>query len=98
MALIKSIELESGITVNYHRIVSVNNITNKESVIEIASYTSKAKRLEEIAKLAANEPMNIFIDSKYLSMEYNQTLDVDGAYDYIKTLDMFEGYTEDLSE
>ena len=47
MALIKEIELSNGVTVNYHRIVSVNNITNHSSVIEVASYTSKAKREEE---------------------------------------------------
>ena len=44
MALIKEIELNNGVKVNYHRIVSVNNITNHVSIIEVASYTSKEKR------------------------------------------------------
>ena len=47
MAIIKSIELENGITVSYHRVVSVNNITNVSSIIEVGSYTNKAKREEE---------------------------------------------------
>ena len=47
MALIKEITLENGIIINYHRVVSVNNITNHSSIIEVASYTSKAKREEE---------------------------------------------------
>ena len=51
MALNKSIILDNGITVNYHRIVSVNNITNKSSIIEIASYTSKEKRNQEKEKI-----------------------------------------------
>lgn len=91
MAIIKEIALDSGITVNYHRIVSVNNITNHASVIEIASYTSAAKRQEEQNALANNQPMNVFISTEYLSKEYTQKLDVDAAYAYLKTLDKFAG-------
>lgn len=98
MALIKAIELDSGVVVNYHRIVSVNNITNSASIIEVTSYTSAEKRQEEIEKLANHEPMNIFISTEYLSIPYNQTLDVDGAYAYLKTEDKFEGYIDDLNE
>ena len=47
MALDKTIVLNNGITVNYHRIVSINNITNNQSIIEVASYTSSEKRQEE---------------------------------------------------
>ena len=47
MAIIKNITLDSGVIVNYHRVVSVNNITNVTSIVEVASYTSKAKREEE---------------------------------------------------
>lgn len=53
MALSKKITLESGVAVNYHRVVSVNTITNHANVIELASYTSKAKRTEEKAALEA---------------------------------------------
>ena len=38
MALLKEIELENGIKVNYHRITSVNEITNNNSIIEVSSY------------------------------------------------------------
>lgn len=91
MALNKEIVLENGITVNYHRIVSVNNITNHVSVIEIASYTSEAKRKEEQTALANNQPMNVFISTEYLNKEYTPTLNVDTAYAYLKTLDKFSG-------
>lgn len=47
MALNKKIELENGVILNYHRVLSVNNITNMFTNIEIASYTSKEKRNEE---------------------------------------------------
>lgn len=91
MALIKEIVLDNGITVNYHRIVSVENVTNQLSIIEVASYTSEAKRLEEKEKLANNESMDIFIYTEYISLEYTQDLNVDTAYEYLKTLDKFAG-------
>ena len=91
MALSKAITLENGITVNYHRVVSINNITNQSSIIEVASYTSEEKRLEEKSKLLNTEPMNVYIRSKYYLKSYNKNLNVDSAYEYIKTLDEFTG-------
>ena len=95
MALIKSITLDNGITVNYHRVVSVNNITNQASIIEVASYTSKEKRQEEKSALENNQPMNIFIHSEYLNVPYNSNLNVNSAYAYLKTLDKFSNAISD---
>ena len=50
MALKKEIELENGITTNYHRIVSINKITNNCNIIEVASYTSEKQREKENSK------------------------------------------------
>lgn len=93
MALQKAIELDSGVTVNYHRVVSVNNITNQASIIEVASYTSAAKRQQEIERLAAGLPMNVFIETEYINIPYDATLDVAGAYTYLLTLEKYEGAT-----
>lgn len=49
MALSKRITLPSGVQVNYHRVVGVRAIVNVQNVIEVASYTSRAKREEERA-------------------------------------------------
>lgn len=95
MALIKEIELENGVITNYHRIVSVNNITNQASIIELASYTSKGKRLEEKNSIRNHQPINIFVKSRYINRPYNQMLEVDSAYAYLKTLDEFRGYEND---
>ena len=95
MALIKSITLDNGITVNYHRVVSVNNITNHASIIEVASYINSEKRQEEKTALENNQPMNIFIHSEYLNIPYNSTLNVNSAYAYLKTLDKFSNATSD---
>ena len=48
MALKKEIELENGIIVNYHRIVSINKITNDCNIIEVASYTSLSLCFSEV--------------------------------------------------
>ena len=96
MALIKEIVLDNGITVNYHRVVSVNNITNISSIIEVGSYISKEKRLEEKAKIEAKEPMNIFIHTEYHNINYDPMLNVDSAYAYLKTTDQFKHATNDL--
>ena len=47
MAFKKEIELENGIIVNYHRIVSINKITNSSNIIELASYISEKERKKE---------------------------------------------------
>lgn len=94
MAIKKEIVLESGITVNYHRVVSVNNITNHASIIEIASYTNEEKRKEEQEALANKEAMNVFINTEYMNIDYVQDLNVNTAYEYLKTLDKFTGATD----
>lgn len=96
MAIIKEITLENGVSVNYHRIVSVINITNHASIIELASYTSKAKREEEKDALENGTAMNVFIKSKYIDLPYDEDLNVNSAYEYIKTLPEFENCEDDV--
>ena len=93
MALKKQIELENGIIVNYHRIVSINKITNSSIIIEVASYTSEEKRQEEIEYYnltEENKSMNVFIDTTYLNKEYNETDTIKDLYDYLKTTEKFK--------
>lgn len=96
MALIKPIMLDNGISVNYHRVVSVNNITNIASIIEIASYTSKEKRDEEKTAIKNKETMDIFTKSRYIPITYEKELNVDYAYEYLKSLPEFENSSDDL--
>ena len=95
MALIKEIELNNGVKVNYHRIVSVNNITNHASIIEIASYTSKEKREQEKEAFAKGEFIDVFKETKFIEKEYEEDLNVVSAYEYLKTLPEFSGCTDD---
>ena len=97
MALSKAIELENGIVTNYHRIVSLNKITNVSNIIEVASYISADKRAEEKAALEEGQktgeavPMNIFIDTHYINKEYDENETIEGAYNYLKEN---EGYAD----
>jgi len=95
MAILKGIELDNGVVVNYHRVVSVNNITNHASIIEVASYTTKDKRLEEKTALENGEGMNVFIDTEYMNIPYDAEMNVVSAYEYLKTTEKFEGCEDD---
>lgn len=96
MALKKEIELKNGIVVNYHRIVSINKITNYNTIIEIASYTNEEKRQEEAEAIKQGQetgsaiPIDIFINTTYLSKEYVENETIKQLYDYLKTTDNFK--------
>jgi len=40
--------------------------------------------------------MDVFIHTEYLNVPYDKDLNVDSAYTYLKTLEQFEGYVDDL--
>ena len=84
MALMKEIELSSGIPVRYHRVASVNTITNVQDIVEVDSYVSQAKREEEKAALETNEPMDVFINARYFYAPYGSCPTVARAYEWIK--------------
>lgn len=98
MALSKKIEQENGVTTNYHRIVSINQIINEQTLIEVASYTSAEKRQEEqqaleTARKSGEYPeVNIYIDTNTIATDYNgKDGNIEDAYKYLKTLDKFKG-------
>ncbi len=94
MALAKKIELNNGIIVNYHRIVSINKITNEAVIIQVASYTSEAKRQEEIDYYNSTEEdkkMDVYIDTVFINKEYDEKDTIKDLYEYLKTTERFEG-------
>lgn len=91
MALKKDITLNNGIVVNYHRIVSINNITNQSTKIEVASYINEEQRNREKNwyETGGIEDMNVLIVTNIYTAPYNKELNVDTAYEYIKELEQF---------
>ena len=90
MALKKEIELDNGVVVNYHRIVSINKITNSCNIIEIASYTNEGKRQQEVEALENATPMNVFIYTEFLNKEYDENESIQDVYIYLKTIEKFK--------
>lgn len=100
MALKKEIELKNGITVNYHRIVSINKITNDCNIIEVASYTSEKQRDKEkeyYESTEENKQMNVFIETEYITKEYSENETIEECYKYLKSLEQFKD-AEDVLE
>lgn len=91
MALYKEIEQSNGVVTKYHRIVSMNIITNIQNVIEVASYTSQVKRNEEVVAIEEGSEHNIYINTIYISAPYDQNMTVESAYEWLKEQEMFDG-------
>jgi len=99
MALKKDITLNNGIVVSYHRVVSITNSINLYTMIEVGSYLSEEFRQKEKEWYKNNKDgyFDVFMNTTYHQMEYNKEINVDNVYEYLKTLDIFEG-SEDVFE
>lgn len=101
MALLKKIPLESGIEVSYHRVASVCSITNVVCRIEISSYASRAKRHEEkiaLASVGKSADHDVFIETEFIDVPYDQSITVSTAYEYVKTLPKYKGAIDALED
>lgn len=84
MALSKAIELQNGVTVCYHRIVTLNIVTNVANLIEVCGYTSQAKREEERTAIEGAERANVYTHTVVFTAPYDQGMTVATAYDWLK--------------
>lgn len=109
MALQKEIELENGVVLNYHRITSLNKITNISNNIEISSYTNEYQRekeyeyqqvqlknitgeeLTEEEQQLLDNGINIFINTTFLQLPYDENQTIEEAYEYLKQTEKFSG-------
>ena len=98
MALLKSIELDSGIVLNYHRIVTITKITNHSTVREIAGYTSKVKREQEVEQFKNGEEITVYIDTTFMSVDYDEASTIKDWYAYLKTTEKYIGAEDDEDE
>lgn len=108
MALQKQIELENGVILNYHRITSLNKITNIVNTIEVSSYTNETQRNKEqqyqlVQKKSANNEelteeeqklldngINVFIDTDYINISYDENMTIESAYEYLKATEKYK--------
>ena len=96
MALLKAIKQENGIVLNYHRISDIKNVVNDKTYIGVLSYVDGDEREKEKnqPKYSPNKKP-IYVVSSLIPIEYNDTLTIENAYEYLKTLEEFEG-SEDI--
>lgn len=99
MALLKEIELPNGIVLRYHRVCRVDSMTNSQTLIEVASYISQAKREEEKVALATHAPMDVYIHGEFYNAPWSEEgMSTTAAYDWLKAnVPEFEG-AEDILE
>lgn len=98
MALLKQIELDNGIILNYHRIVTITKITNHSIVLEVAGYTSKAKREQEVQQFKNGEDINVYVDTTLISANYDETSTIKDWYAYLKTTEKYSGAEDDMDK
>ena len=89
MALKKDITLDNGITLTYHRVVSVNNVTNHRSIIDVASYINEEQREKE-KDWDGKTDLHVYIVNKVYEKYYDENLNVVNAYDYLTTLEEYK--------
>lgn len=96
MALSKPIKQNNGIVLNYHRITDIRNVVNDKTYLDVISYVDKEEREKEQKqpKYSPNRAEIYKVNNIY-DLPYNDTLTIEDAYEYLKTLEVFEG-SEDI--
>ena len=90
MALYKPIKQDDGVITNYHRILYSQITTNKQNSIAVISYINNESRNDEKENIIA-KPYSKAITYE---TEYDETMTIEKAYEYLKTLPEFEGATD----
>ena len=91
MALKKAIKQNDGVTTEYHRILAVTSTVNSHNQITVISYVDEQARTDEIECIIELPYQKVFT----YHTDYNENMSVKDAYEYLKSLDVFEG-SEDI--
>lgn len=90
MALYKEIIQSDGVTTNYHRILSLTQIINRQTSIVLLSYVDDRARVAE-KNSSAVQP---YQKSVTYETAYNPNMTIESAYEYLKTRPQFAGATD----
>lgn len=103
MGLKKNVTLPNGVQLRYFRIATMTQHVNEATILEVQGYTSQAKRREEKAAIAANQEAgeaiveyDAYIETSFFNLPYDPSMNIVGAYGYLKTLPEFEGAADVL--
>lgn len=87
MALHKAIRQSDGVVTNYHRILFLQQTVNRQNSIAVLSYVDETSRSDEMASIL-EQP---YQKSVTYEVDYDETMTIESAYNYLKTLPQFEG-------
>lgn len=94
MALEKKIKKSNGIELNYHRIAMMIIEVNQRITIMLVSYLDDDGRGYE-KKYEMGEiigkPTFPYTETEYISLEYDETLNIESAYNWLKQQPRFDG-------
>lgn len=87
MAIYIPIKQDDGVTTNYHRILYLTQTINRQNSIAVVSYVDEESRsLEKDSVLS--QPYQKAVTYE---IPYDESMTVENAYEYLKTLPQFEG-------
>lgn len=98
MALKKKVTAQNGIVTEYHRIAMTSVEVNQQNTILLYSYLSEDGRQVE-KDYAAGKYNDVdsglvpfpYYDAQYLHPDYDGTMTIKKAYEYLRSLPEFEG-------
>lgn len=90
MALYKSIKQDDGVTTNYHRILYLHTTTNCQNSIAVLSYVDDESRKSELENIMSQP----YQKAVTYETAYDESMTIESAYEYLKTLPIFEGATD----
>lgn len=94
MALKKKIKKPNGVEVEYHRISMVKIDTNQQITILLHSYLTQDGRDYEKQYAAGQidgEPTFPYVDGEYFNFDYDESMNIKNAYEWLKKQPEFEG-------
>ena len=89
MALYKPIRQDDGVTTSYHRILYLIQTVNRNNSIAVLSYVDDMARTSEQENVIAQP----YMKAVTYETNYDETMTIEKAYEYLKTLPLFEGAT-----
>lgn len=102
MAIKKQVTASNGIVTDYHRIAMIKMEINQQNTILVYSYLSEDGRqiekdyesgkYRDLDEGMMNWP---YVNAQYINTEYDGSMTITKAYEYLKTLPEFEG-AEDI--
>lgn len=89
MALYKEIRQADGVRTTYHRIMFLQQTVNRQNSIAVLSYTD-----EEARRFEQDGEYRPYRQSVTYEVDYDPTMTIEKAYEYLKTLNVFVGATD----